>query len=400
MICAGIWSGCTTTEQEVADQIEILAANEIESERWNQAVEELVVIGRPAARQLLALLPPTKYIGKEYREFRTEIEKARTGAVVVLGRIKHKAASVAIHPLTAAATYTYAERVSSLRTIGELGFNQATVTALKALLIDPKPSIRLYTALALAKMGEHLATDQVKAALMGSDEELARIAVRELRQTNHFGVPLLVALIDLETPYRADLEQALSTVGARLLEQLASDDPEIRMLSAQALGDIGDTGVAPALEVLLDDASNLVRFNAASSLSRLGVQVGTNFLFASMGSDDPILRGNAVRSLVGVQRSAKSADVEKRLISTLGDDNPLSRSGAAQVLGQAGVAVALPQLLEAIDDRVSEVRYNAVIALGRLGSPGVRARLTALIDDADDTVAYYAEWALKQLGES
>ncbi len=90
--------GCTTTEQEVAEQIEVLAANQIDSERWNHAVDELVAIGRPAARQLIVLLDPAKYKGKDYREFRAEIEQTRTGATVVLGRIKHKAASAQIHP--------------------------------------------------------------------------------------------------------------------------------------------------------------------------------------------------------------------------------------------------------------------------------------------------------------
>ena len=153
-----------------------------------------------------------------------------------------------------------------------------------------------------------------------------------------------------------------------------------------------------ALSRLLDDPSNLVRFNAAASMSRLGDEGGTDFLFASMGSDDPVLRVNAVKSLIEVQRS--SGAVEELLIATLSEAEPLGRSGAAQVLGQAGVLAAVPQLREAVSDSSPEVRFNAVIALGRIASPEAREQLASLADDDDATVAYYAQWALKQLGGS
>ena len=197
-------TGCTTTEQEVAEQIEVLAANEIDSERWNQAVDELVSIGRPAARQLMVLLDPGKYRGKDYREFRAEIEQTRTGATVVLGRIKHKAASAQIHPRTAAGTYTFAERVASLRAVGELGYNQPAVTALKTLYEgEADPVIRLYTALALVKMNETSGVGAVHEALSAdADPALAKIAIEELRRTNYFGVPLLVELRASDSPYR------------------------------------------------------------------------------------------------------------------------------------------------------------------------------------------------------
>ena len=138
-ISSSLWQiGCTTTEQEVSDQIEILASNEIDSERWTQAIEDLVAIGRPAARELMVLLDPSSYKGKHYRDFRGEIEQTRTGAIVVLGRIKHKAASAQIHPRTAAGTYTFKERIASLKAVSELGYNQATVNALISLFHGEK----------------------------------------------------------------------------------------------------------------------------------------------------------------------------------------------------------------------------------------------------------------------
>ena len=73
------------------------------------------------------------------------------------------------------------------------------------------------------------------------------------------------------------------------------------------------------------------------------------------------------------------------------------RTGAAQVLGEAQVASAVPQLDNVINDSVSEVRCNVVIALGRIAAQSTREDLARLVDDDDASVAYYAEWALKEI---
>ena len=66
---------------------------------------------------------------------------------------------------------------------------------------------------------------------------------------------------------------------------------------------------------------------------------------------------------------------------------------------QAQVGSALQILWTATEDDVPEVRYNAIIALGRLRSRDSRSRLQALVEDRDPAVSYYAQWALLQLGQ-
>jgi HEAT repeat protein len=105
-----------------------------------------------------------------------------------------------------------------------------------------------------------------------------------------------------------------------------------------------------------------------------------------------------VKFLTQVQRN--SGAVEAQLTASLKVEDPLARAGAAQVLGQAQVGSAVEDLLDATEDSVSEVRCNAVIALGKIAAPGSRSRLQDLLDDSDATVSYYAEWALRQLGQS
>jgi HEAT repeat protein len=387
--------GCSTTEQEVQEQIEILAANDIDSDAWKGATDELTLIGRPAARQLVALLDPALYKGKSYREFPSEMEKTRTGAALVLGRIRHKAAAVS---LSARITnvYTFGERVTALEAVGELGFNADAVKALKKQFdIETDPVILLHIGIALIKMEDDAGESALKRAISGDDDGLAATAIAGLQAANYFGVDLMVELADRGIREEA-LRAAIAGTRGKLVSQLESEDPEIRMHSARALGLAADPSVSTALVKLLDDKSNQVRFSAASSLTTLGDPTGTEFLFASMRGDDSIQRLNAIRSLVEVQ--VRSGTVEKQLIDGLTSSEPLARSGCAQILGEAGVNDAVPDLLRTTEDSVAEVRWSAIIALGRLTAVDGRAQLEKLREDEDATVAYYAKWALRQLG--
>jgi HEAT repeat protein len=245
---------------------------------------------------------------------------------------------------------------------------------------------------ALVKLGEDTLRDTIVNAVVHGEQELAMMAVSELERANYHGVATLVAL----KAEGQQLDQALSRVRDQLIEQLGEDDPEIRRASAAALGSIGDAQAIEPLLKLLPDASNLVRFHAASSLARLGHEQGIEFLFNALADVDPILRLNAIKSLVRVQRLA--GGVEARLLACLTEERPALRSGAAQVLGQAGVHDALNPLLGLTDDEQAEVRWNAAIALGHLRADTSREALQKLTDDSNETVVYYAQWALQQLG--
>jgi HEAT repeat protein len=389
-------NACSTTEQQVDDLIAVLAANPIDSPAWQQAVDGLVALGRPAARQLVAHIDPEYYKGENYCEFREEIEKMRTGSALALGRIQHKAASATLKD-RAAAAYTKAERLACIWSVGELGADQAAIDAMKVHVKDADPQIRLYSAVALIKMNDTSGVAQVEAALSGGDEQLAGQAIGQMEGTNYFGLPLLVELGRRSLSHQAQIAAALDKVKAQVVKQLEADDPTLRMHSARTLSKVGDPEVYQALAKLLNDPSNLVRFNAAASLAEMDQAAGIDFLFAALQNQDPILRVNAVKFLTEVQRS--SGAVENQLIAALGSQEALARSGAAQVLGQAQVRAASPALIGAIRDGNAEVRWNALIALGRIRPPEARAQIESLLHDEDQTVAYYAEWALKQLGQ-
>jgi len=393
LLCLG---ACSTTEQQVDEQIATLAANPIDSPAWQTAVDGLVALGRPAARQLVAHIDPEFYKGENYCEFREEIEKKRTGSALALGRIQHKAASATLQA-RAGAAFTRAERLACIWSVGELGADAAAIDVLKVHARDADPLIRLYSAVALIKMTDTSAVAQVEAALAGPDEELAGKALSQMEGTNYFGLPLLMELSRRAPARREGIAAALDKVKAQVVRQLEADDPSLRMSSARTLNKVGDPKVYQALERLLADPSNLVRFNAAASLAEMDQAAGIEFLFAALQHQDPILRVNAVKFLTEVQRS--SGSVQGQLIAALSDSQALARSGAAQVLGLARVRDASQALIGLLGDADAEVRWNALIALGCIRAPEARAQIESRLHDEDQTVAYYAQWALQQLGQ-
>ena len=400
-VCGALWilgfSACSTTDQQVSDLLEQLAANQIETPTWQQAIDELAAIGRPAARQLVAHLSPDHYLGVNYREYRSEQEKLRTGAARALGHIKPRGATFALDDRIVVG-YTDNERVACIWAIGEIGFNQTGLDALKVQLKDKNQLIRLHAAIGIVKMDEENGIEEIEAALNGDDEQLAKIALQGLEESNYFGVSHLSRFARQSGPRQERIRQVMGRVRDQLGSQLSAEEPTIRQRSARALGIIGDLSARDGLLQLLEDPNNLVRFNAAAALATMDDSKGIDFLFTALQNEDPILRANAVKFLTQVQRG--SGAVEGQLLDALSSDSPLSRSGAAQVLGEARVAGAVQALLTATADPMAEVRCSAIIALGQIGPDDIRERLQALCEDSDPTVSYYAEWALQQLGQS
>ncbi len=390
-------SACSTTEQQITEYVEQMAANPIDSPAWRESVDGLIAIGRPAARQLTAQLNPDYYVGETYREFREEQEKLRTGSARVLGHIKPRGATGPLKDRISAA-YTENERIACMWAVGEMGFAQAGVDALKAQLADESALIRLHASIALLKMDDTTGYEEISAALASGEKALTSVALAGLGESKHFGVPLLTRLRGRDGVDQSALGQTIDQVSAGLIQQLENEDPEMRRRAALALGQIGDPQHVDALVERLSDPSNQVRFSTAAALAGMDESAGIDFLFTAMRDADPILRTNAVKFLADVQSS--TGTVEAQLISALSSQEALSRAGAAQILGQARVVGAVDALQQAIGDDDAQVRANAVIALGHIGQPESRGSLEALLSDADATVAYYAEWALSQLNST
>ncbi len=396
IVVLALFTGCSTTEQQISDLVEQMAGNPIKSSAWTESVQGLVAIGRPAARLLISQLNPGHYVGKNYREFRSEIEKIRTGSAKVLGEIKPRGATGPLKDRIGTG-YTDKERIACIWALGEIGFNQAGMDALQNILSDNSAVIRLHTAIALVKMDNESGYEEIEAALIGKDKNLLKIALNGLNESSYFGVPILNRLKKLPGAQQKSLLEISNLIGDELVILLEAEDPEIRRRSSIALGTLSEMRFEKHLLNRLEDESNQVKFSAAASLASIGSKKGIDFLFEAMRNEDPILRSNAVKFLAKVQHSGET--VQEKLINSMSDSDSRLRAGVAQVLGLARVFEAVSELELATKDQDPTVRVNSIIALGHIGSIGSQPHINASTQDTNATVAYYAKWAISKLNQ-
>ena len=227
---------------------------------------------------------------------------------------------------------------------------------------------------------------------------------------------------------RGEVVEALVRHGSRvtelLVEQLGSEELEIRKSAAVALGRIGDARAVPALVAVLDDDAELV-IAAADALAKIGDARAFEGLLALVG--DP---GAAVRqAAVGALNSLGSPEMPARVLPLLADPDPNVRESAVKIAGYFGypesadlllercadeeervrrAAVehlpyldderALPALLGALRGGTPKVRAAAAGALAQAEGPEVPAQLLGALADEDPWVRYFAARSLGRLG--
>lgn len=226
---------------------------------------------------------------------------------------------------------------------------------------------------------------------------------------------------------RGEVIEALVRHGSRvtdlLVEQLGSEDLEIRKAAVVALGRIGDARAAPALVELLDEDAELV-IPAADALAKIGDPRAFEALLALVGDPNAAVR----QSVVGALNSLGSPSMPGRVLPLLEDDDPNVRESAVKVAGYFGYPECVELLLERCRDREERVRRAAVehlpfiederatpalvralreetpkvraAAAGALAlaeGPEVAASLIEALGDEDSWVRYFAARSLGRL---
>jgi HEAT repeat protein len=152
---------------------------------------------------------------------------------------------------------------------------------------------------------------------------------------------------------------------ARATRSTHSLDPVRRARAAHLLGQSHQRGSRVDLERLLKDRDPDVRRVSAAALGLLGDPRSTG----------PLLRTLATRRAVPASVVASAvADLghwaHASLFSAIGDESPMVRAVAIEICGLAGAVPASPVLRAALrHDSQVEVRVRAARALGRLGVP-------------------------------
>jgi HEAT repeat protein len=142
----------------------------------------------------------------------------------------------------------------------------------------------------------------------------------------------------------------------KVFEEASGDDPRVRRYLALALGRIGDRRAVPALLKAVDDAG------------------------ADGSRADPETQVYAVWAL-GVIGDPQAVP---RLVTLARGDDPGLRKAAVHALGAfpEGVA-ARDALVTALSDPVTDVRWNAAVALARRRDPAAVPVLLAMMDRAE-----------------
>ncbi len=252
------------------------------------------------------------------------------------------------------------------------------------------------------------------------------------------------------------MQQSMNKKG---LEDLLSQDPDVRLKAASELGvrdadelEPVDYCVAVAdrlryrrgedalliLHRLLAHPEPLVQASAAGALVPTDPEVAVPVLEALLLTDDRKVRYRVVESLCRIRTGengrllakilwplyqSRSAidpsddwirDLRRLITNTLGDVgdsyavisleqavtdvDPEVRANATEALGLINDQLAIPVLVQALDDKDDRVRLEAVKALGLLGDRSVSAAVLPKLDDPESAVAAAAATSLGWLG--
>ena len=226
---------------------------------------------------------------------------------------------------------------------------------------------------------------------------------------------------------RGEVVEALvrhgSGVTELLVEQLGSEDLEIRKAAVVALGRIGDARAAPALVGVLEEDPELV-IPAADALAKIGDPHAFEALLALVGDPNAGVR----QAVVGALNSLGSPSMPGRVLPLLSDPDPNVRESAVKVAGYFGypecaelllercrdedervrrAAIehlpflederATPALVHALRQETPRVRAAAAGAMALAEGPEVSASLIEALGDEDSWVRYFAARSLGRL---
>jgi HEAT repeat protein len=189
-------------------------------------------------------------------------------------------------------------------------------------------------------------------------------AVRVFADEPDTHASLVAALADGENPGRRNSAfEALVACGqrvvARLVEELPSEDVDVRKLVVDALAAIADPASLPALIGAVDDSDPNVRAAVAEALGSTGGNEAIPPLLRMIerADEDLLVRLSALRALVRLE-----ANVPVALLGPALDD-PLLRAAALELAGYAQESGAVELLLKALASSNASSREAAIRAL-------------------------------------
>lgn len=271
-----------------------------------------------------------------------------------------------------------AVRAEVVSALGDIE-SRAVIKPLVAALRDHSDAVQELAAQALKKVGDASVVDPLVGVLLRGTPGVQYHAAQTLRALNWSPrtmgeqIPFYVACGDFKrvTMFGSAAISALTAV-------LRGGSYERRIAAAQALAEVGETGVLKPLLGALKDPEPLVRSAAANGLARLGDQQATHGLISLLRDRERNVRV-AVVSALGQLGDTQAV---KALQALVNDREWEVRAALAEALGRLGDKSALPAVMGLLHDRDQEVRQNAADAAGRVGDETVIESLVlAMVDE-------------------
>lgn len=304
-------------------------------------------------------------------------------------------------------------RADVVEALGQLKDKRMVDTLIECLKGDQSDFVRLNAAEALGRLGDARAVSPLckylnnPPASAGSDDLLrwhALGALGQLGDPRAIGSLKKVLFQDTNDFLRWGAAEALGYLGEEqvadeLIETLKTENSDMRIWAAEALGRLGDThAVHPLLdqwEKLPDSAENTSeRCKIALALGRLGQTIALNPLVDNLKNPDSIVRWTSAYAL----RNLGDVRAVEPLLAILNKDSePMVRRGAANALGELGDCRAVEALIGHLEDPDVLVRRSAAKALGLLCDSRAINPLMTHLDDSCDFVRWSVMEALENL---
>ena len=232
-------------------------------------------------------------------------------------------------------------------------------------------------------------TDEGMSGLVTCGEE-AVPALLELLETENEDI-LTSAALALE-----DIGPEAAGATSTLIKLLEHPTSRVRFRAAWAIAGIGPAAEASAVKLvplLQDSATDYAAANALAAIGPAARDTIPDLVTAF--KEGTASRGDLATALVGIGSEGVLA-----LSQLLNHANNDIRRITAYELGRSGSAVAVPGLIKALEDEESEVRFAAIIALGRIGSEAEAAvpALVSLLQAREANVCTEAAAAIGKIG--
>jgi HEAT repeat protein len=310
-------------------------------------------------------------------------------------------------------------REAALRTIGRVG-GSTDIGNVVELLNDDVSLAPVVAAAAVEIFSRHCGLDEGVRAIIDKAREavnsasLTRLS-EVLGSANKNDLPALIEfagwfddeslrekLVDLlrDSDMRERAASALAMQGANsveaLIDELGSEEPEIREAAATALGRVGDPRAVEPLAELLEDGTVSDRRAALHAMIELGGPEAVQLLENLLASEDPHGRELALRGL-GRLGGREHADA---IASSCKDPDERVRQAAIELLPEVIGDAAVPEIVEALRSGTPRVRAKAAQSLTRIAGSEAIAALREALGDPDAWTRYFAVRGVGELKDA